>query len=588
MWIRIGKIFFLIHAILFAGELNFIATVDRTELGLGETIILTVSVQGEDIGSIPSPQLPDLPDFDIVGRSSSQSTSIQLINGKMSQQQTINFIYTLSPKKIGKSTIESCKLEFKGKTYQTQPITINVVKGTIKAPSKTPPSSGMTPSEPDVPIKENLKIVASSNRRSVYIGEQVTVEFVLYNRFNISDLNLAEMPSFSGFWVEPIYDAKRLSFQRKSIGGKLYDVCLIKKSALFPMTSGKLKISNMKMNVVVAQAPRDFFDFFGRRKTVQIGSEPIFIDVKPLPMEGKPEEFTGGVGKFTIDASLDRKTSERAEPINLIVKVSGSGNIRLIEKPNISSVPGVKILDPEIKENIKITDNRVKGYKEFHYPLIPQVDGEHIVPKIKIAYFNPRDKKYHHIETEELKFTATQTAAATEEVVTAGLKVVGTDIDHIKPDVTYLKSQKFSEGKWIIFLYLGSLLIISVALFYHKHQTRLLTDKAYARKLRSNRLVKKRLKEAERHLKMNDTTQFHASLSKTMLGYIGDRYNLDVSALTQEQLIRELGQKGIKEEIINKVIELLNQCDTIRFSPEIECKDPKSILETAKAILNQL
>ncbi len=589
MWTKIGKCLILLSALVFASELNFDASVNRIEVGLNEAVTLTVSVSGDNIGRVPSPHLPDLPDFDIGGTSSSQSTNIQLINGKLTQQQTIRFIYTLYPKKIGSVNIGPCKLEYKGTTYETQPINITVVEGKAKPPPQQPPSSpGMTPSEPSVSIDEDIKSVVSVNRKNVFIGEYIIVECAFYNRLRIGHPSLVDMPTFSGFWVEPIFDAKAWDFQRKSIQGKSYDVCLLKKAALIPVSPGQQTIGSMKFDVPVIQPPRDFFDFFGRSKTVRIESDPLYINVKPLPIEGKPSAFTGGVGTFTIEASLDRTTSEAAEPINLIVKISGTGNIRLIEKPSILSIPGVKILDPETKDNIRAVGNQVKGSKEFHYPIIPQTDGEHLIPQIEMAYFNPKDKKYHLVKTDELKFTATRTAAATEVAQTSGLKVLGTDIHYIKPNTGHLKSQNISTGWWIILLYAGSVFIITVSILYNRHQARLLTDQAYARKLRANRLLRKRLKEAERYLKKNNEKEFHAALSKIILGYVGDQYNLDVGALTKGQLIEELNARKIRKEIISKIMELLNQCDIVRFSPGMECKEPRELYKKTKEILKGL
>ncbi len=587
MLIKIGKLILLANIILFAGELNFVASVNKTEVGQDEPFILTVTVQGENIGRVPTPQLPDLPDFKVGSRSSSQSTSIQFVNGKATQQQTISFVYTLYPGKIGESTIGSCKLEYEGNTYSTQPISVNVVKGTAK-PSPPRPSTP-APSQPDIAaIDENLKLVAVANQKNVYVGEQVTVEYALYNRLNIGDLNLAQMPSFSGFWVEPIFDAKRLNFQRKSIQGTLYEVALIKKSALFPMSSGQFTINPMEMDVAVVQRSRDFFDFFGRTKTVRIKSDPITIKVKPLPVTERPDEFSGGVGQFTIKASLDRTTSEAAEPINLTIRVSGTGNVKLVEKPPMPTIPNVKILDPEIVDNINARDGRIKGYKEFRYPLIPQSDGEHVVPEMKIAYFNPRDKKYHLLMTEKLKFTATQTAAATEAVRAEGLKILGSDIRYIKANTTKLSAQRQSADEWLAFVYIVGLAVVAISIFYRRHQTRLLTDRAYARKLRATRIVRKLLKQTEKYLKQGNETELLNLLSKILLNYIGDRYNLDTVALTKEQLLEDLKKRNIDSATLAKLSNVLDHCNLVRFSPGMKCENPQQLYEDTKEILKKL
>jgi hypothetical protein len=195
---KIGSIFLAWCALVYAGELSFSASVNRTTVGTGEQLLLTVTVVGENIGGVPSPHLPDLPDFDVGGRSSSQSTNIQFINGKVTQQQTITYVYTLYPKQTGEFTISACTIEFDGQTYKTQPIAITVIKGTAPSP---PPSTGTTPADVSGSVQDNVKLIARASRRTVYVGEQVNVDFTFLNRLVIANINLSGSPSFSGCWV---------------------------------------------------------------------------------------------------------------------------------------------------------------------------------------------------------------------------------------------------------------------------------------------------------------------------------------------------------------------------------------------------
>ena len=169
----------------YAAELNFTAGVDRTTVGLGEQITLTVTVEGNNIGGAPRPQLPALPDFNQLGSTSSQSTSVQFVNGRMSQQQTISFIYFLSPKKLGELVIGPCKLDFRGSTYQTQPIAITVTRES-QAPVQRQPGPGPTPRGGRA--SDYVRLGAGADRTSVYVGEQVTVTYTFYTRARIGNL----------------------------------------------------------------------------------------------------------------------------------------------------------------------------------------------------------------------------------------------------------------------------------------------------------------------------------------------------------------------------------------------------------------
>lgn len=587
MLTRTGKLLFCLFVLLSGSALNFVASVSSTEVRIGDPLLLTLSVEGENIGPVPAPQLPDLPGFDIGGTSSSQSTSIQIAGGKTVRRQLINFIHTLYPRAAGETVIGPCRLEFGGETYETEPIAVRV----IQAGQSTPPKTGAPPLPqdpgPGTTVAEDLRLVAAVNRRTVYVGEPVIVEYTLYTRLRLADINLAAAPSFSGFWVEPIYDAQRIEFQRKPVDGKVYDYCVLKKSALFPMTSGRLQVAPMKLDVAVVRAPRDFFDVFSRPSIVPLQSEVYNIDVIPLPEAGKPGVFTGGVGSFTISAALDRTVSEAAEPIDLTIRITGSGNIKLIERPLIPSVPGLRILDPETRTSVEFSGTTFRGYKEFRYPLIPQTDGEHVVPAIVLAYFDPADREYHTVATERLKFTATQTSTPVETAQTGGLRAIGADVRYIKPDVKNLRMQGMFARHWLWLPYVACLLMIVSALIYQRHQTRLINDRAYARKTRSSRLLRSRMKEAENELKKGNEKGFYGALSRVLLGYIGDRYNLDVGSLTTGDLIGELEKRGVSADNRKRLSELLMECD-LRFLPETRTANPRLHLQKARDLISDL
>uniref|UniRef100_A0A7V3RGZ4 Protein BatD n=1 Tax=candidate division WOR-3 bacterium TaxID=2052148 RepID=A0A7V3RGZ4_UNCW3 len=549
--------------IIIAGEINFTATVDRTTVGLGETFTLNVSVNGENISGVPAPKLPDLPDFNILGRSSSQSTSISFINGRMSQQTTITFIYTLSPKKIGKFTIGPCRIDYQGKTYETQPIEIEVVKTATQAT----PSPSPAPPRPSAYSEGGVMLIAVPNKKEAYVGEQINVEFYLYTQYNLDVNGISKMPNFSGFWYETIYDPDHLLYQKKTYNGKLYYVALIKTVALFPVTSGNLTIDPMELSVTVVKPPRDFFDIFGTAENLNIASKPISINVLPLPQENKPEDFCGGVGRFSLDAKVDRDTSKQGEPVNLIVRLSGTGNIKLIEKPVIPQIPNLKILEPEVKENIDKSTGKLKGTKEFRFPLIPQADGEYLIPEITVSYFDPAKKTYERLHSEKLRFIATGVIQVKIPVDAGGFKILGSDIRYIKPNKDRLKKNTNDFIKFLFLFYPFSIILIITAFLYQRHQVKLSKDRAYARRFMSGKVFKRRFQEASEYLKKKDQKNFYSSLSKAILGYIGDRFNLDTGALTIEQLKQELLKRQLDPEHLDQIFDIIRKCDTYAYSP---------------------
>ncbi len=579
----------LVARIAWAGDLEFSAAVDRTTVGLGETLELTLTVQGEDMLSAPSPVLPPLADWSVLGSSSSQATNISLVNGQMKKEVTLNFIYELAPKRLGKLTIPPCQLTYQGRSYASQPIEVMVVKAAQGQAAPATPGPGTPSARSQVPIEGNLVLAVTPSRRTVYVGEPVTVEVSLMTRLQISNAGWAELPSFAGFWTENLFDADRFHFERRVVDGRAYDVSPLKKVALFPLSPGMATIKPMAFNVAVTQPSRDIFDMFGTTQTVRVESKPVTLNVLPLPEAGKPKEFTGGVGQFTLSATLDRSTTTNSEPVSLTVKLSGTGNIRMIDKPLLPAVDGLKVLEPEVKDDAHVTADGVSGTKTFRFPIIPQGDGKYVIPAIAVATFDPSSHSYRTLKAGPFEFTASGSAAAAPLTEPSGLKVLGTDIDYIKPDAAALAIVPLAPPWWSNLLYVLSLAMLAGALGYRGHRERLVSDRGYARKSRSSALVRQRLRQAERLLRQQDERGLYAALTQAVMGYLGDRFNIETHAMTKDQLRAALEQHQVTPELTATVLGIVDECELARFSPALlEHRDPRRLFERTREALGRI
>ncbi|MCX6842630.1 MAG: BatD family protein [candidate division WOR-3 bacterium] len=575
-----------------AAELNFSADVDRTTAGLDEQIQLTVTVEGTNIGGVPRPQLPALEDFSQLGSTSSQSTSISLINGRMTQQQTISFIYFLSAKRVGDLTIPACKLNFKGTTYQTQPIAVTVTKESQAAP--TPSQQRQSPfgfpdrSQPRSSGRANVRLTASADRTSVFQGEQVTVTYVLYTQAQIGDLGIKNMPGFTGFWAEKLFDAKELSWRTTTYDGQRYSAATLKQVALFPTQSGELKIDKM---TVSGQAVVSGGFFFDSAEPFEVSSDPITINVKPLPEAGRPPDFNGGVGEFKVTASLSRDSSVGGEPLTLAVGISGTGNLGLVGEPKVGAISGVKILNPETKQNTRTADGRVAGERTFNYPLIPTADGKFVIPEGSMSFFNPKTGSYYTQVTPRLEFVATGATGKTPLAdAESGVKMLGTDILHIKPalgrNFVISPFSFFISLSW--FFYPAGLVVLALGIVMGRHRRKLEQDKGYARRTRSSRLVKKGLAEATKLLAQGNEREFHAALNRAVIRYVGDRFNIESTGMTGDQLQSELAGRNVDADTVAALLELIASCDAARFSSGMTRCTPQQTLEKARIVLERL
>jgi hypothetical protein len=578
----------------YAAELRFSASVDRTTVGVGEQFQLVLTVQGEDMLSAPAPTLPQLPDFTVLGSSSSQSTNISIIGGQMKKEATVSFIYALTANKLGTFWIPACKFTYQGREYASQPITMTVVKEAQGRAAPGPGAGGggapaVAPSRTPAAIEGNLFLSVIPSRRTVYVGEPLTVEVSLCTRYQIANGGWAEVPSFNGFWTEKLFEADRFDFQNRVIEGRSFGVSVLEKVALIPISPGQATLKPLAFNAAVSQPPRDVFDLFGSTQNVRVTSKPITIDVLPLPEQGKPAEFTGGVGQFTLAATLDRMTSNGSEPVNLTVKLSGNGNLRMIDKPTLPAIQGLKILDPEIKDDAHVSGESVRGTKTFRYPIIPQSDGKYLIAPIVIAYFDPQAKSYKTLRTTPLEFAASGTMTSAPVVEATGLKVLGTDIGYIKPDATTLAVTPMTLPWWPNLLYLLSFGMMGSAVWYRGHSERLLADRGYARKSRSSALVRRRLKDAEALLRKKDEKGFYAELTRAVMGYVGDRFNIDSHAMTREQLRAELDRLAVAPETSGALLAIVDQCEIARFSPGLAgVGDARTLFTKTRDLLGRL
>jgi hypothetical protein len=569
-----------------AGEVRFTASVDQTTVGLGEQFQLVLSVEGEDMLSAPSPVLPALAAFEVLGRSSSQSTNISLIGGQLKKQATVSFIYVLAARQLGTAVIPAATLKYEGKEYQSQPIEMTVVKAAQGQATPMPGGANAPQAPSRIPLEGNLFLSVTPSRRTAYVGEPITVDILLCSRFQVESGGWAELPTFDGFWAEKVFEASRFDFERRTIEGRAFGVAELKKVMLFPLTAGDVTIKPMAFNVSVAQAPRDFFDMLGSSQTVRVDSKPLALKILPLPEKDRPAEFTGGVGQFTLEAALDRTSTTNGEPVNLTVRVSGSGNVRMIDPPTIASNPGLKILSAETKDDVHVTVDGARGTKTFRFPIIPQSDGRFELPPIAMAYFDPQARAYRRLASGPLAFTATGSATIAPVTEASGLKVLGNDIAYIKPDATGLSSMPMDAPWWPNAMALASLGVAGLALGYRGHRERLESDRGYARKTRSTALVRRRLHQAEQLLKKRDERGFHAELSRAVLGYLGDRFNLDTHALTRDQLRTGLAERAVAPETIDAVLGIVDRCEVARFSPDdAGGRDPRALFDSVRDVL---
>lgn len=517
------------------------------------------------------------------GPSAGSSSSISIINGQTTQTKSFTYTYTLSAKTEGAFTIPSTSFKVNNKTVKSNSITINVVKGTPQNTTRKGAQQTATKfSENEVFIK------GSVSKSNPYVGEQVLITHKLYigpsvnGGYRVDNINI---PTQSGLWTytmgEPDVNPKQ---NTEIIDGKRFTVFEIRKTSVFPQKEGEIIVTPMEMKfiarVITQQSSGDsFFDqFFGNQSArdyeLNLKSNSIKLNVKPLPTAQKPDSFSGLTGHFTIKALLSRELLKTNDAANLTITVSGSGNIQHIESMNINFPSGLDVTDPKITDNINTKGSAVSGTRIFEYVIIPRNDGTFTIPSATFSFFDLNSNSYKSISTEP--FTLTVEKGSGDNLVSSSqtnqknIKILGKDIRYIKAKNLTVKQASqtpfFGSSSYFTLLLLPILICISLILVRRK-QIEYYSNVALVKNKRAKKLAQKNLKNAYKLLKMSQIEPFYIEISRALWGYLSDKYHIPLSQLSMETVEATLLKKGISSEVIQNFIGTLQECEFARFAP---------------------
>jgi hypothetical protein len=571
--------YFLIILILVQGMLyaqTFSASVSSPKVGVNDRFELSFTFSGENLNGLKDLISPDLGNF-IVLSGPNSSTSFQFINGVSSATET--FTYYLKPKSVGTITIGSASIEYNGKTYKSDPVSVEIVKGSVSPEKKRNEEPSV-----DSEIAENLFVRAFADKRKVYQGEQVTITYKLYTRLNIaSQMSVSKLPQYKGFWAEELESPKNILFSTETVNGKQFRVGVLKKVALFPNQAGELSVTPFELNVpVLVQRKKrsnnffdDFFtDPFGRGETVDYAakSNTLKIDALPLPKEGKPESFNGAVGDFTLSSSIDKSKTKTNEPVSLKIDIKGNGNMKLIDISEVKLPPGVEKYDPKVSEQINRT-NKISGKKTMEYLIVPRTPGEKKIPGIAFSYFNPNKKAYVTLNTNPYTIEVEQGDRVFEPDI-SGLNKE--DIELLSEDIRFIKTSDgdlskktellvFRFGFWAA---VGLPLIALIGLVtLKKRDEKLAANVQLLRYQKAQKVAKNRLKIARSLMVTKQDKAFYTELSLALFGYLEDKLHIPKSEFSVDRAVFELQKRKIDQDIVDRVQNVAQKCEYVRFAP---------------------
>ena len=598
-WLIIFAFLATVAPAVLAQDASFDASVDKNPVGLGDQFTLSLRLSNGGMGGGKNLQIPDLSKFHIMS-GPNQSSSMQFINGAVSS--SITYSYILQPKEMGKFQIGSASIEAGGNVYKTIPITLEVVKGTPQQNQQ----SASNQNDISGQIGDNLLLKAIVNKSHVIQGEQINLEFKLYTRVSVSNYAIDKNPALTGFWGEDVENPKNIALSTETINGKQYRVGVIRKMALFPTQSGTLEISPMQVQATVQVQSRSvdpfdafFRDPFGRTVNYALKSDAVKIKVDPLPA-GAPSSFKGAVGRFTMSTVVDKKTTKTNEPISLKVNISGSGNIKLLESPEVNLPVDFEKYSPKVTDDIKRSEGRIFGTKTFEYLLIPRYPGQKIVKPVVFTYFDLTKREYVTLRSPEIELTVEQGTAASAPFIAGGsredVRLLSQDIRFIKVSNTELRrggEDPYASTLFFTLLVLPLMGLIGVFVYTRQREAIMLDATGY-RTRRAMKVAQLGLKQAEQLLKKAaaDSSQnlaFYSEVSRALWKYLGDKLSIQQAELSIDNALAELTRRNVNGEISETLRSLLESCEMARFAPtSLSPEAMKSTYEEARNVIVNL
>lgn len=577
------------------------ASVNRNPVSLNDRFQLSYEVNDKGNNFRP----PSLADFNILS-GPNQSTSMQFINGSMSQSLT--FSYILQPKKEGVFKIEPATIEAGGKIILSNIVTVNVSKASGQSSQQ---GAGNDDEKTNISSK-NIFFKVSVDKTNVYRGEAIVATYKLYTNVQVVNYGINKVPAFNGFWSQDMEMPQQLSLDRTEvINGITYRVGEIKKVVLFPQQSGTLTLEPMEGECIAriqvkrnkTGSPFDIFNDpffndpfsgFGGIRDVKfaVKSDPVKINVKELPANA-PASFNGAVGRYTLEGTLDKTKLKANDAVTFRLKLSGRGNIKLTEAPVFELSPDIEKYDPEVTDNITVNERGASGTRVFEYLMVPRHQGDYEFGPVTFSYFDLDKKSYVTLSTPSYKLNVERGKDGGSATTASGkedFQLLGRDIRFIKTTIPEFRTVRDDFYGTLMFWLLVLLPFFGVIamVWYRRHLIATNSDLAQVKSRGATKMARKRLDVASKFLKAGNQNGFYEEINKAIWGYLSDKLRIPVASLSKDVAIGSLKQKGVSDETNNKIVSIIDYCEFARFARMEGQNSPEQIYQDTLAAITKI
>lgn len=569
-----------------------------SRVSAGENFRIAYTINTQDVEDFKAGNIPSGLEL-IAGPYTSQQSSYQMINGHTSSSSSITFTFTLYAGKDGSFVVSPAHARIRGKWVASRPVRITVsgrARNGGGAPQMHQDAGGqqeeIAPAGSAITGKD-LFIKVTANKYRVHEQEPVLLTYKVYTLVDLTQLE-GKMPDLTGFHSQEIPLPQQKSFHVERVNGRPYRCVTWSQYLMYPQMTGALKIPSITFKGIVVQQNRNvdpFEAFFnGGSGYVEVKRNIVApgVDIQVDPLPAKPVGFSGGVGKFSISAKLDKNEVKAGDPVTLRVVISGLGNLKLIKQPVVEFPKGFDKYDPKITDKTKLTNAGVGGSMVYDYLAVPRNQGTYTIPSVSFIYYDVNANAYKTLHTQQFFV----------HVAPGDGKGSSESFDNPEDNDIHALRTGPSDSTSVGDFFLGSaaywislllpLIAFVVLLIIFRQRAIENADVVKMRGKRANKIARKRLKKASRLMFEHNSAEFYDEVLRALWGYVSYKLNMPVESLSKENIKEKLASRGVNEDIIGKFISALEECEFERYAPGDEAGNMEKTFQSAMTAIIEI
>ena len=569
------------------------------QVAVGEQFRLSYTVNTDDAKGFRAGDIPDA--FDVLmGPSTSQQSSFQMVNGHTSSSSSITYTYILSAKKNGSFTIPAAHVTAGGKTITSNELHIKVSGQAQQGGQQgghQQSSTGEIRNAGSSISGSDLFIKVTASKQHVREQEPILLTYKVYTLVGLTQLN-GKMADLKSFYSREVPLPQEKQFHIENLNGKPYRAVTWQQYVVFPQSTGKLEIPSITYEGIVVQQNRNvdpFEAFFNGGSGYvevkkQIKAPGITIQVDPLPQ--RPAGFSGGVGRYSISAQLDKNEVKANDPVKLRVVVTGVGNMKLLKQPEVKFPKDFDHYDAKVTDKTQLTTSGLEGSITYDFLAVPRHQGDYEIPAIEYIYFDTQANAYKTVKTEPFKLHVEKGSGSSSATYTGqeDVKLLNSDIHYIMTGDTRQRGvNEFFFASTEYWVSLAVLLLGFISLFIIFRQRAIENaDIVKQRAGKANKVATKRLKKAAKLMAGGKQNEFYDEVLRALWGYVGDKLNMPVEQLSRENISQQLESRNVSSETISQFIGALDECEFARYAPGDATGNMNKVYDAAMTAITQI